>query len=85
MNQYFSVIAQDTDKLTRMVGNILDFSKIEEGKREFDFVETDLAQLVSHQIQEFQNDELLKDFSIQSFIQEDIPKLSVDREALSQV
>jgi signal transduction histidine kinase len=84
MKQYFSVIAQDTDKLTRLVGNILDFSKIEEGKREFDFSETDLTQLVSRQIHEFQKDELLKDFSIQAFIQEDIPQLSVDGEALYQ-
>jgi signal transduction histidine kinase len=85
MKQYFSVIAQDTDKLTRMVGNILDFSKIEEGKKEYDFTETDVAQLVSNQVQEFQKDELLKDFSIQAFIQEGIPQMPVDREALSQV
>ena len=84
MMQYFSVIAQDTDKLTRLVGNILDFSKIEEGKREFDFEETDMAQLVSSLMQDFQKDELLKDFSIQAFIQEDIPQLSVDGEALYQ-
>jgi len=85
MNQYFSVIAQDTDRLTRLVGNILDFSKIEEGKREYDFVETDVAQLISRQIQGFQKDELLKDFSIQAFIQEDIPHLFVNKDALSQV
>jgi signal transduction histidine kinase/tetratricopeptide (TPR) repeat protein len=85
MKQYFSVIAQDTDKLARMVGNILNFSKIEEGKREYDFVEADLTQLVSHQVLEFQKDELLKDFSFQTFIQEDIPPMLVDREALSQV
>jgi len=63
MNQYFSVIAQDTDRLTRLVGNILDFSKIEEGKREFDFEETDVAQLVSRQIHEFQKDEIRKNVS----------------------
>jgi signal transduction histidine kinase len=40
--------------------------------------------LVSHQIQEFRKDELLKDFSIQVHIQEDIPQLSVDIEAFSQ-
>jgi len=84
MDQYISVIAQDTDKLTRLVGNILDFSKMEEGKREFDFVETDVAQLVSYQVQEFQKNELRKDFSIQIFIQKDIPKLAVDRESFSQ-
>jgi signal transduction histidine kinase/tetratricopeptide (TPR) repeat protein len=84
MDQYISVIAQDTDKLTRLVGNILDFSKIEEGKREYDFVETDVTHLVSRQIQEFQNDEIRKDFSIQFLIQEDIPKLTLDKEAFSQ-
>jgi signal transduction histidine kinase len=85
MKQYFSVIAQDTDKLTRMVGNILDFSKIEEGKREYNFEETDVARLVTQHVQEFQNDELLKHFSIESFVQEGIPAMNVDREALSQV
>jgi signal transduction histidine kinase/tetratricopeptide (TPR) repeat protein len=84
MDQYISVIAQDTDKLTRLVGNILDFSKIEEGKREYDFVETDVAQLVSRLIQEFQKDELQKDFLIHLLIQENIPELTLDKEAFSQ-
>jgi signal transduction histidine kinase len=84
MDQYISVIAQDTDKLTRLVGNILDFSRMEEGKREFDFVETDVAQLVSYRVQEFQKDELRKDFSIQTLIQENIPQLALDRESFSQ-
>jgi signal transduction histidine kinase/tetratricopeptide (TPR) repeat protein len=84
MDQYISVIAQDTDKLTRLVGNILDFSRMEEGKREFDFVETDVAQLVSYRVREFQKDELRKDFSVQTLIQKDIPKLAVDRESFSQ-
>ncbi len=84
MDQYISVIAQDTDKLTRLVGNILDFSKMEEGKREFDFAETDVAQLVASQVKEFQKDKFRKDFSILTFIQEDMPKLTVDREAFSQ-
>jgi signal transduction histidine kinase/tetratricopeptide (TPR) repeat protein len=84
MDQYISVIAQDTDRLTRLVGNILDFSKMEEGKREFDFTETDVAQLVSRQVQEFQKDELRKDISIQAIIQKDVPKLALDRESFSQ-
>ncbi|MCK4263970.1 MAG: hypothetical protein KAX27_03420, partial [Candidatus Aminicenantes bacterium] len=44
MQQYFSLITQDVDRLTRLVRNILDFSKIEEGKKEYEFVETDVAQ-----------------------------------------
>lgn len=85
MQQYFSFIAQDTDKLTRLVKNILDFSKIEDGKKEYDFVETDVAQLVDQQIQTFRTDELHKDVKVHFRIFEDIPKLEVDREALYQV
>ncbi len=84
MHHYFSIIGQETDKLTRLVGNLLDFSKIEEGKREFEFADTDLAELVSGQIQEFQQDEFRKDVSILIHIQDNIPQISVDRDAIIQ-
>lgn len=84
MSQYFSVLSQDTDRLIHLVGNILDFSKIEEGKREYDFRETNVAQLVSQKIQELQKDERLKGFSFKVDIQQDIPQISVDKEAFSQ-
>jgi signal transduction histidine kinase len=83
MKQYFSVISQDTDKLTRLVRNILDFSKIEEGKKEYDFVETDVAQFVAQQIENSRKDETKKGIKIRSQIPKDIPYLFIDRDALS--
>ena len=82
--QYFSVISQDTEKLARLVKNILDFSKIEEGKKEYEFEETDVAQLVAQQIENFRKDEIQKDLKIHAQIPKDIPRLFVDRDALSQ-
>jgi signal transduction histidine kinase len=84
MKQYFSVITQDADRLTHLVTNILDFSKIEEGKREFEFVETDLGQLATQKIEDFQKEEIAKGMRIQTRIAEDIPLLDVDKEALTQ-
>ncbi len=84
MNQYFSVITQDADRLIRLVRNILDFSKIEEGKKEYEFVETDMAQLVTQQIESFRRSEFAKGLDIQIRISEDIPHLDVDKEAFSQ-
>jgi len=84
MKQYFSVITQDADRLTHLVKNILDFSKIEEGKREYEFVETDLGQLVTQKIEDFQRGEIAKGMRIQTRISEDIPHLDVDKEALIQ-
>lgn len=84
LQEYFSVISHDTDKLTRLVRNILDFSKIEEGKKEYDFVETDLAQLVAQQLENFKKDKLQREINVQAEIAENLPRLSVDQDALSQ-
>ncbi len=84
MKQYFSLISQNADQLTRLVKNLLDFSKIEEGKIEYSFVPTDIAQFVSRQIQDFVRNDVQKSARIRASIPDDIPQLSVDREAISQ-
>jgi len=85
MKQYFSLITQDVDRLTRLVRNILDFSKIEEGKKEYEFVDTDVAQLVIEQVEDFKKGEFTKGLKIQAQISENIPCVGIDKEALSQV
>ena len=84
MKQYFSLISQNADQLTRLVKNLLNSSKIEEGKFEYDFVLTDIAQLVTEQIQDFGKNEVQKATRIRALIPDDIPPIYVDREALSQ-
>lgn len=84
MKQYFSVITQDVDRLTHLVKNILDFSKIEEGKREFEFVESDIGKLVTQTIEEFQTEEIAKGLRVRTRISEDIPHCEVDKDALTQ-
>ncbi|MFW6139784.1 MAG: ATP-binding protein [Acidobacteriota bacterium] len=84
MKSYFSVITQDVDRLTRLVRNILDFSKIEEGKKEYEFVETDVAQLVTQNIENFKREEIAKGVKITTRIPKNIPHLEIDEQALSQ-
>lgn len=84
INHYISVISQDAEKLTRLVNNILDFSKIEEGKKEYELVETDVAKLVSQQIEAFQEDVIREGIRIQAQFEKDIPPLSIDKAAVSQ-
>lgn len=83
MNQYFSVISQDTDKLTRLVGNILDFSKIEEGKKEYDFEETDIAEWLDQTVENFRKENLQREIKIHTQIPGDIPHLKIDKNALA--
>jgi signal transduction histidine kinase len=84
MEQYFSLISQDADKLTRLVKNILDFSKIEEGKKEYEFAETDVTQLLRLQVETFRKGKFQKEIEMHTQIEEGIPPLYVDQEALSQ-
>jgi len=84
MDQYFSVISQDAEKLTRLVNNILDFSKIEEGKKEYELTETNLAQLITQQIEAFQKDVIKEGIKIQARIEQDIPSVAIDKIAISQ-
>lgn len=85
MKQYFSLISQNAEQLTRLVKNLLNFSKMEEGKFEYNFELTDIAQLVTQQIQDFGKNEVQRAARIRAFIPSDIPPLYVDREALTQV
>jgi len=84
MEQYFSIIAQDTDKLTRLVNNLLDFSKIEEGKKEYDFSETDIVRITTEQVQGFKKEQVLTGPDIRLEIAGEIPMLRADADALSR-
>lgn len=84
MDQYFSIIAQDTDKLTRLVNNLLDFSKIEEGKKEYVFSDTDIVRIATEQVQGFKNERALAGREIRLEITGEIPTLRADADALSR-
>ena len=84
MQQYFSVISQDTDKLTNLVTNILDFSKIEEGKKEYNFEETDVSQWMTHYVEKMKKSDIQKGLAINCDIDPDLHSISLDRNSISQ-
>lgn len=84
MDQYFSIIAQDTDKLTRLVNNLLDFSKIEEGKKEYVFSDTDIVRIATEQVERFKKEQVEAGPDIRLEIADEIPTLRADPDALSR-
>lgn len=84
MDQYFSVIAQDTDKLTRLVNNLLDFTKIEEGKKRYEFADTDIVRIATEQVQSYKKEQVLGGPDIRLEVSGEIPNLRADADALSR-
>src|SRR6202007_741469 len=44
--EYYQIIRKESERLSALINNILDFSRIEAGRKEYDFRETDLRELV---------------------------------------
>ena len=44
--QYYRIIRKESERLTALINNILDFSRIEAGRKEYEFRNTDIAELV---------------------------------------
>jgi len=83
--QYYETITRESGRLSRLIENILDFSTIEAGMKEYKFEETDIAELARDVASGFEEQVDRKEFTIESEISAQMPKVSADREAISRV
>jgi len=82
MREYYSVISQDAEDLSHLVGNILDFSKMEEGKKQYQMEETDFKEWLEDTITNFFSRTTSRRYKIQTRIIEPSIPLNIDKNAM---
>ncbi len=82
--EYYRIIREESERLSALINNILDFSRIEAGRKEYDFHETNLAELVRSTLDAYRYQIEQNGFAFQASIAEDLPPVHVDREAIAR-
>ena len=82
--EYYEIIRKESERLTSLINNILDFSRIESGKKEYNFRETNVADLVRDTLESYRFEIEQNGFKFEQKIDSDVPPLMVDREAIAR-
>jgi signal transduction histidine kinase len=81
--EYYCIIRKESERLTALINNILDFSRIEAGRKEYDFRETNMCELVHNTLDSYRYQIEQHGFTFEEKIDE-VPPLRVDREAMAR-
>jgi signal transduction histidine kinase len=82
--EYYRIIREESERLTALINNILDFSRIEAGRKEYEFKETNLCELVHSTLDSYRFQIEQNGFAFEEKISPDVPPVNVDREAIAR-
>jgi signal transduction histidine kinase len=84
VEEYYRIIRKESERLTALINNILDFSRIEAGRKEYEFRETDIGELVRNTLDSYRDQIEQQGFDFEQHIDPSLPAVQVDREAIAR-
>src|SRR5262249_13358969 len=71
--QYYRIIRKESERLTALINNILDFSRIEAGRKEYEFRDTNIAELVHNTLDSYRYQIEQQGFEFEEKIEANVP------------
>jgi two-component system phosphate regulon sensor histidine kinase PhoR len=82
--EYYSIISQEANRLSKIVNSILNFSKMEAGKRQYNFIDSYLNDVAENVYRSYKFHLEQKGFIFNIIKDETIPIIKIDEEAVSE-
>ncbi len=82
--EYYRVIARESERLSRLIDNVLDFSRIEGGRQKYAVSPTAVEPLIRETLEAFGYPLVQQGFKVEVTVAPDLPEVSMDAEAVSQ-
>ena len=82
--EYYGIIRHESRRLNKTIDNILDFSRIEAGRKTYELVDGDMAEVIDQVLSTHRYQVINSDFDIQTDIQAGLPSVLIDRDAMAQ-
>jgi signal transduction histidine kinase len=82
--EYYRIIRHESRRLNKTIDNILDFSRIEAGRKKYELVHGDMAEVIDSVLSTHRYQIMNSGFDVQTDIQRDLPPVLIDREAMTQ-
>ncbi|MGH7332787.1 MAG: sensor histidine kinase [Candidatus Rokuibacteriota bacterium] len=82
--EYYRVIARESERLSRLIENVLDFARIEGGRRTYVIVPTQVEPLIRDTLDAFEHPLASEGFKVEALVPGDLPEVPLDGEAIAQ-
>jgi two-component system phosphate regulon sensor histidine kinase PhoR len=82
--EYYRIINQESERLTRLINNILNFSRIESGRKEYKFSSVNINKVIQGVFDMYSYHIEQEGFVLNIELNEQIPEILADTEAVSE-
>jgi len=82
--EYYDIIAAESERLTKLIDNVLDFSRLEAGKKSYSFAPANPVEVVRRTLQVFSYYMQEQDCEVRTSLDENVPVIRMDQDALSR-